>query len=778
MSTAQTRKLQQEEVEQACDSCRRRKLKCTKDYPICGHCRRHRRECIYSPRAVRSPLTRKYLTQVETRVERLEALISKLVPNLDIEDVLANNTSKKAIAQAAIARRSVSESSSDRSPELMSRRRSTAKSELDELFDISPGGLEVDPGDEFDKGTHQPIPIQESFPDEADGFDWVEQDFVNNDLLDGMAALSINPHGSGYFGSASSSMLLRALRINPWTGFALGPDGCTELYGVPALPLYSCPAPRHVADALIDAYFSIYHTSYPFIHEETFRGQYRGQVSRPADNVWEILFNTILALGAWCLVNESSYADMAFYQNVKMHLSADVFETGSLPLLQALILLSNYVQKRNRPNSGWNFIGLAHRMATGLGLHREFPGWSSSPLKQEMRRRAWWGLYMFDAGAAITFGRPVSWPDVSGIDVNEVSNIHDSDLTFDTKTMPKGSQTDITIYSGMIVQCRFHKMTNSLYNRLISKPGLTAEQTLAFTARIDTFVNELPYQFQESTPIDSTFDWFVFCRYRLFWRYRNLRILAYRPVVLQRALSISNAMEKSALSALTTEPVSPHTTVAPEATIKSKSQQRDEQVSSLCDTPKIPTFEETAAERECREKCMLNAHETILSVEDYIANRPLSTLAVWYALYFLFQAALIPLLCFCSEPNSPRAPEWMEDIERTKAALAAVSSRNGLGDKFLALINGLIGPIVSPGTAADGETAGTMGDFEKRTDWLNDVYSLLFEDPSAGLMCGLTKMERDERDNGDTSNMLDDMFSFGGSGTGAGVNFGNFDSWS
>ncbi|KAK9240052.1 fungal-specific transcription factor domain-containing protein [Lipomyces kononenkoae] len=772
MSTVQTRKLQHEEVEQACDSCRRRKLKCTKEYPICGHCRRHKRECIYSPRAIRSPLTRKYLTQVETRVERLEALISQLLPSVDIDELLVNNTGQKSIAQAAIARRSVSESSGDQSPELVSPRRSTIKSELDDLYDISPGGLEVEPDDEFDNGNHQPIPMQESFPDEADGFDWVEQDLVNNDLSDGMAALSINPHGSGYFGSASSAVLLRALRINPWTGVAIGPDSSPGLYGI-TVPLYPSPAPRHVSDTLIDAYFSIYHTSYPFLHQETFRAQYNGQISRPPDNVWEILFNTVLALGAWCLVNESSYADMAFYQNVKMRLTADVFETGSLPLLQALILLSNYVQKRNRPNSGWNFIGLAHRMATGLGLHREFPGWSSSPLKQEMRRRVWWGLYLFDAGAAITFGRPVSWPDVSGIDVHEVSNVHDSQLTCDAKTMPKANETDITIYSGMIVQCRFHRMTNSLYNRLISKPGLTAAQTLAFTARIDTFVNDLPYQFKESTPIDPTFDWFVFCRYRLFWRYRNLRILAYRPVVLRRALAITNAREKSTLSALTTEPVSPHTTVAPEVTIKSEPQNGVEPESGLTDEPNISTFEETAAERECREKCILNAHETILSVEDYIANRPLSTLAVWYALYFLFQAGLIPLLCFCSEPDSPRAPEWMEDIERTKAALAAVSSRNGLADKFLVLINGLVGPLVSPGASAEGKTASSMGEFEKRTDWLNDVYTLLFEDPTVGFMRGLPKTEQDERDNGVTSSVLDDVFSFAGPG----VNFGNLDNW-
>ncbi|KAK7205883.1 putative C6 transcription factor, partial [Myxozyma melibiosi] len=625
MSSTQARKFQQEElVEQACDSCRRRKLKCTKEYPVCGYCRRHQRECVYSPRAIRSPLTRKYLTQVETRVDRLEALISELIPNADIDKLLAMSVHDHAWRK-----------SNGSIP---------GKKSQDDAADA--------------KDEHQPIAIQETVPDEADGFDWVEQDFTHNDLSDGMAALSINPHGSGYFGSASSAVLLRALRINPSTGINTNLEGSTELWGLPILPLCPSPAPKHVADALLDAYFSIYHTSYPFLHEETFRAQYENQIARPAENVWEILFNTVLALGAWCLVNESSCADMAFFQNVKIRLTADVFETGSLPLVQALILLSNYVQKRNRPNTGWNFLGLAQRMATGLALHREFLGWKSSPLKQEMRRRTWWGLFMFDSGAAITFGRPIGWPDHGGMDVKEVSNINDSDLTFDTKVMPPSSDLDITMYSGMIVQCRFHLATNNLYNRIISKPPLSAEQTLSLASQIDKFVESLPVPFKEETPVSpDAKDWFVFARYRIYWRYHNLRILAFRPFVLQRALSVSGASEK-----------------------------------------------ESEAEIACRNRCMQDAHATILSVEDYIAHRkPLSTIAVWYALYFLFQAGLIPLLCYCSEPNSPKASEWKQDLERTKAALAAVSSRNALADKFLALIDGLIGSVVQP-NGADADT--------------------------------------------------------------------------
>ncbi|ODV82479.1 lactose regulatory protein, partial [Suhomyces tanzawaensis NRRL Y-17324] len=54
-------------IEQACDSCRKRKLKCSKEYPRCSKCIHHSWCCYYSPRTVRSPLTRAHLTQVENK---------------------------------------------------------------------------------------------------------------------------------------------------------------------------------------------------------------------------------------------------------------------------------------------------------------------------------------------------------------------------------------------------------------------------------------------------------------------------------------------------------------------------------------------------------------------------------------------------------------------------------------------------------------------------------------------------------------------------------------
>ena len=224
-------------------------------------------------------------------------------------------------------------------------------------------------------------------------------------------------------------MPLRALLIgtaemdfsrNPPLGGPFNTGGFEAPYLAPPLSGFS-------QQSFIDAYFLYYHSSYPFIHEATFRAQYSGVLPRPKGKTWPILLNSVLAIGSWCVGDDDSTIDRTYYQEVNSlwQDDASVFEAGNLALVQALLLLSNYTQKTNKPNTGWNYLGLAVRMALSLGLHKEFPGWNISPLQREMRRRAWWGLYIFDSGASITFGRPILLPEASIMDTNHVLNIHE-----------------------------------------------------------------------------------------------------------------------------------------------------------------------------------------------------------------------------------------------------------------------------------------------------------------------------------------------------------------
>ena len=181
-----------------------------------------------------------------------------------------------------------------------------------------------------------------------------------------------------------------------------------------------------VLNQLLETYFSVYHPSYPFVHQATFMAQYHQLVPRPSNASWQALLYTILALGAWCLNSEDSeLEDCLYHQAISLREDETIFETANLTVVQALILLSNLGQKRNKPNTGGNLLGLATRMALSLGLHRELPAWNISLLQREIRRRVWWGLYMFDSGASTTFGRPILLPGRDVMDVKYVLNVND-----------------------------------------------------------------------------------------------------------------------------------------------------------------------------------------------------------------------------------------------------------------------------------------------------------------------------------------------------------------
>lgn len=181
-----------------------------------------------------------------------------------------------------------------------------------------------------------------------------------------------------------------------------------------------------LSSTLIDSYFREYHTSYPFVHEATFRAQYHEIVPRPPQRTWDMLYHAILALGAWNLNNDQvGLEDYLYRRALTLGQHESVFEAANLTSVQALVLLSNLSQKRNSPNTGWNLLGLAVRTALSLALHRELPHWRISLLEREVRRRVWWGLFIFDSGASTTFGRAIMLPDQDSMNVHAVLNIEE-----------------------------------------------------------------------------------------------------------------------------------------------------------------------------------------------------------------------------------------------------------------------------------------------------------------------------------------------------------------
>ncbi|EGU86278.1 hypothetical protein FOXB_03213 [Fusarium oxysporum f. sp. conglutinans Fo5176] len=592
----------------ACDYCRSKKLRLTPPFS--------------------------YLTRVERRLANVERLFGQLLPDVDINEALASQ-GVEAPADASQPNASLSPPTNPTSPH----------------SPVQVGGA-----------------ISDAVPAESDGFDWQED---VDELTDGMASLSVEPRGAGYLGPTAGVFFLRSLLL--WTGHSRPFIGDSSEVPRPHAGLESSSqlsnsvTSRHVIEQLVNGYFEVYHRSYPFVHEPTFRAQLHEVIQRPKRRSWQMLLYTIMALGAWCLNNDNAELDDELYHLALSFGDAEcLFASADLTFVQALILFSNLSQKRNKPNTGSNFLGLATRMALSLGLHRELPDWNISLLQREMRRRVWWGLYMFDSGASTTFGRPILLPGEEAMDVRPVLNIDDEDLTSVTELAPEEVNRP-TLYSGMKYQSELHVKSNYISNRLLSSSCVAPEDALFMDATLDKWSSTLPEYLRLEHDVRSAEPTFYFNRSRLWWRFWNLKIIIFRQLFLKRAIGTSNSN--------ITAPVS-------------------------------------EADERCMNIAVRAASATIASIDHYTQERQKTRLVTWYSIYFTFHASLVIILAILSNSESPDMPKWQEDVNTVRRIFRDVFVDNELATRCANIIDVMLpDPLLNPGDWANVQLDPMLMDF-------------------------------------------------------------------
>lgn len=154
----------------------------------------------------------------------------------------------------------------------------------------------------------------------------------------------------------------------------------------------------------------------------------------------------------------------------------------------------------------------------------------------DISRRVWWVLFIFDAGASITFGRPILLP-YGEADVKMVHNVQDRDFTPSSPAVPPASR-ETTAYSSLIYQASFTLVGNRCYTRVISTPPPGAEEVLALDADLRHSYAGVPAWMSAAATAAMFTDtpWLYFSAHKLFWRYCNLRIILARRAFLERAL--------------------------------------------------------------------------------------------------------------------------------------------------------------------------------------------------------------------------------------------------
>lgn len=450
------------------------------------------------------------------------------------------------------------------------------------------------------------------------------------DAIDGMGFLTVDSYKSGYTGPQSGIAALNVLRSLPTTYALDANNGATldSMYSAASLDDHAS------TDVLIGDYFRIFHPAYPLLHEGSFRARASGALPKPKDGSWPLLYNMVLAIGAWSRDTEGSDNDLTYFRIAREGLSLSVIEKGSMTYVQGLTLMANYLQKRNKPNAGFALVGIAWSMGMAIGLHREFGPSGTTPFAMELRRRTWWCLYLFVSGAQLTLGRPPA--SLIGINLRLPANVDDSSLAVDMDALPVPKERP-TAASCILAQIPLAKIANDVQSELLTNHVPTIEVADHLDRRIETWESSLPAYLKPDHQMPSLFE---LPKRALLWRSYHLRVVLNRPFLFH---AISERKDIS-----TTDP-------------------RVQRCISAADI------------------CVESVHRSVLTTATLQRGH------AWYATYWLISASFVHAICVACAPNANLAGAWVLRIRQAIEALERMGFAHTMARRAQRILQNIYG---------------------------------------------------------------------------------------
>jgi hypothetical protein len=271
-------------------------------------------------------------------------------------------------------------------------------------------------------------------------------------------------------GAVDGSLAMASPSEPLFEGLVLGP-GTDDPFGLPA---------RFVADKLVDAYFKFRHPLNAYVHEGTFRTRYErlwlseevgGEEPSEANLPWIGLVNLVFTFGSGFSQGGSRTSGdrVRFFKRAKTLIFSGLLQSGSIELTQGLLLMGRYFHSSLELNNCWTVVGLAIRMAQGLGLHLDASQFTTNIVEQEIRKRVWWGCFVLDRVLSMKVGRPPTIHEGPGIQVSLPLAVDDEYITNDPSkppVQPPGVPSKMEFLHHVIPQCRLlERICDMLYTR-------------------------------------------------------------------------------------------------------------------------------------------------------------------------------------------------------------------------------------------------------------------------------------------------------------------------
>lgn len=427
-------------VSRACDTCRRRKIKCDGESP-CAHCV-DSGDCTYTYAAKRKPRPKEdNYEDLKARMGRLESLIKMMASNQDLK--VSPQEVNRAISPEMSQETNLRENSDSDSPEMEGNNPYTVKF-------VKCGGGEGNEVHEHYFGNHSSFSIFS-----PQGIKWIA-----SKLKDKNAALPLKYLDRELMSFPMDSVMkwVEPVETNDLSPFP-SKNNCLKLVDF----FFKSPSPlflsfeKHQVVKIFHIYF----------HE------------RSRSN--ESSFKSCLSYSDYMVMNVVILISLLFYSDDENHdQSLSEKEVGLLEenhlknciyyyhricvvgdgirAISAILLLSIYLESKFLSAPSDMLLSTAIRMGQELGLHRKE---SYIALPEEIvkkRSRVWWMCYTLDKDKSLRSGKPPL--------------INDCDTT---APFPKHSQSDTSSDHGHEYQ--YAVIISHAYNALFSATALEGKKT-------------------------------------------------------------------------------------------------------------------------------------------------------------------------------------------------------------------------------------------------------------------------------------------------------------
>ncbi|ETS73024.1 hypothetical protein PFICI_15199 [Pestalotiopsis fici W106-1] len=407
----------------ACQSCRNRRTKCDGSMPVCQACQRRGldiSQCVYTIENARTANRDSYIQSLHDRIRALEQTIER-------NGIGGSPAANAAVEDPAPSR--AAEAGSFRDPP------TPIVGTVTECYrPVQHRATEIVSPDSLESGSTG-----------------VENGVTAMGTLDHDGDISgVVEDSEHFYGSSSAASFMRQavesanspefspIGANASTGDTSTRQSQTQTRGRSLGFMdraysenYSLP-PRSLADHLLSRFWEKVYYLYPVFHKPTFEDAYRhlwepqrdesnpsgsfpnvGLGSPPNGNAHTMLFqcalNIIFAIGVSFSdipPAEKEAAARTFFLRAKSFIGLDMLDINNIGLAQVMLLVTIFLQSTPFPSRCWHAIGIACRVAQGLGLHTYKPRRGESQLEIEISRRTWQGCVILDMTVSMTLGRP------------------------------------------------------------------------------------------------------------------------------------------------------------------------------------------------------------------------------------------------------------------------------------------------------------------------------------------------------------------------------------